>query len=82
MKKILLTLQLIALTISAIAQTDTFYIKPYTEDFDSIHAPLLEDSIPYGRLYDRVFPWAGLDMAPPMIPFPLLLLNRVGMSWN
>lgn len=63
MKKILLTLQLIALTISAIAQTDTFYIKPYTEDFDSIHAPLLEDSIPYGRLYDRVFPWAGLDMA-------------------
>lgn len=54
-------MQLIALTISVIAQTDSFYIKPYTEDFDSIHAPLLVDSIPYGRLYDRVFPWAGLN---------------------
>lgn len=62
MKKILTLIQLIFAYVSLTAQTDTFYIRPFKMDFDSIHAPLLVDSFPYNRLYDRVFPWASLDM--------------------
>ena len=45
------------------AQSDTMAISSYTADFDTLHSALLSDSVPYKRLYDRVFPWAGLDMA-------------------
>ena len=62
MKKALNFILLTFLYGSISAQTDTFYIKPFKMDFDSIHAPLLVDSFPYNRLYDRVFPWASLDM--------------------
>lgn len=62
MKKIFITIHLIILYGSLAAQSDTFHIRPYILDFDSIHAPLITDSFPYNRLYDRVFPWASLDM--------------------
>lgn len=61
MKKLLL---LIVLSISLghlYAQVDTVQSQSYTQQIDSAFSPLLSDSIPYDRLYDRVFPWAGLQ---------------------
>jgi hypothetical protein len=34
----------------------------FTAKFDSSFAPLLLRTIPHGVLYDRVVPWASLDM--------------------
>jgi len=61
MKKLLL---LIVFSISfghLYAQVDTVQSQSYTSQIDSAFSPLLSDPIPYDRLYDRVFPWAGLQ---------------------
>lgn len=61
MKKLLL---LIVFSISfghLYAQVYTVQSQSYTSQIDSAFSPLLSDSIPYDRLYDRVFPWAGLQ---------------------
>ena len=35
--------------------------KTYSETFDSLSTGLMQNRIPYGILYDRVYGWSGLD---------------------
>ncbi|MCO6462258.1 MAG: hypothetical protein J5I59_12715 [Saprospiraceae bacterium] len=58
----LCTLFLLIYSFSTVnAQTDSVSVTSYTAKFDSSHSPLITGTVPYNRLYDRVFPWAGLN---------------------
>ena len=49
---------------TANAQTEiniTAGSKTYSETFDSLSTGLIQNRIPYGILYDRVYGWSGLD---------------------
>lgn len=61
MKNLVISFLLVFVFGSIQAQIDTIPISSYTSQFDSTHAPLISEVVPYNRLYDRVFPWAGLD---------------------
>lgn len=71
-KRILCVCIFFALPISIYAQPDTSIIEgdtiigtkitqTYTQIFDSFAAPLNKARVPYGVLYDRVFPFVFLD---------------------
>lgn len=62
MSKIYFSILLLLLSTSAFAQSEEIpgSGKTHTQDQDSIFAPLDKSRIPYGILYDRVFPFAGL----------------------
>ncbi len=43
------------------AQTDSITISTYSSRFDSLYSPLISGTVPYNRLYDRVFPWVNKE---------------------
>ncbi len=64
--KLLYLLMIIALSVSnrAYAQTEIEIDangRTYSQIFDSLSSGLIPARIPYGILYDRVYPWSGLS---------------------